>query len=77
VTSPIDATWIAHVADVLEDFHGATDYDATAEYACALLMASPALREMASQYQNGDAGREWLVDAVNTALQINTEQGGF
>jgi hypothetical protein len=77
VTSPIDATWIAHVADVLEDFYGATDYDATAEYACALLMASSALREMASKYQNGDAGREWLVDAVNTAVQINTEQGGF
>jgi len=70
---PIDATWIAHVAEVLEDFHGATDCDATADYAYNLLAASPELREMASQYDNGDAGREWLVDAVNTAVQINTD----
>lgn len=62
---------------MLEDFHGATDYDASAEYAYALLVRYPALRQMASQYQNGDAGREWLVDAVNTAVQSNTEQGGF
>jgi hypothetical protein len=28
---------------------------------------------MASQYQNGDAGREWLIDAVATAVQLNTD----
>jgi hypothetical protein len=76
VPSPIDAAWVAHVADVLED-HGATGYEATADYADALLRAYPALREMASQYHNGDAGRDWLVDAVNTAVQSNAEQGGF
>lgn len=73
MTSPIDGTWIAHVSDVLEDYFGALDYDATADYSAALLTANPALREMASQYDNGDAGREWLVDAVKTAVQIFTD----
>ena len=74
---PIDGAWIAHVAEVLEDFHGAADYDAAADYAHNLLAAYPALREMASQFANGDAGREWLADAVATAVQSNAvEQGG-
>jgi hypothetical protein len=73
MTSPIDSAWVAHVAEVLEDFHGATGYEATADYADVLLRANPALREMASQYHNGDAGREWLADAVNTAVQTNTD----
>jgi hypothetical protein len=77
MTSPIDAAWIAHVADVLADFHGATDYETTAEYANALLVAYPALREMASQYHNGDAGRDWLAGAVATAVDANTKDGGF
>ena len=75
MTGPIDAAWTADVADVLADFHDATDYETTAEYANALLVAYPALREMASQYHNGDAGRDWLADAVG--VDANTKDGGF
>jgi hypothetical protein len=73
MTDPEFGLWVAHVANVLEDFHGAMDYDATADYAANLLRTYPDLLAMASQYQNGDAGREWLVDAVATAVQINTD----
>ena len=73
MTDPEFGLWVAHVANVLEDFHGAMDYDATADYAANLLRTYPDLLAMANQYQNGDAGREWLVDAVATAVQINTD----
>jgi len=65
--------WVAHVADVLEAEHGATDYDVAADYAVNLLRMYPDLLAMASQFQNGDAGREWLVDAVATAVQLSAD----
>ena len=55
MTDPEFGLWVAHVANVLEDFHGAMDYDATADYAANLLRTYPDLLAMASQYQNGDA----------------------
>ena len=37
MTDPEFGLWVAHVANVLEDFHGAMDYDATADHAANLL----------------------------------------
>jgi hypothetical protein len=36
MTDPEFGLWVAHVSNVLEDFHGAVDYDATADYAACL-----------------------------------------
>ena len=42
MTDPEFGLWVGHVANVLEDFHGAMDYDAAADYAASAPLGRPA-----------------------------------